>query len=140
MPWYIDPLITGQIQLLEVHVGVDGSRLEPADMAARQYSFTVGEVYIILEIPFGAVGGHTKVGDPYAFTFHTRANAMMSCRVMFRIIATTLLIKLSQCWSCSGPKMPCTRTQDTKSSFLWRLHLSCSRSMLLTVGRIAVLV
>ncbi|XP_029705182.1 uncharacterized protein isoform X2 [Takifugu rubripes] len=60
LPWYINPLISGQVQLLEVHVGINGSRLEPAEVAARQYSLTVGEVYVILDIPFGSVGGHFK--------------------------------------------------------------------------------
>lgn len=44
-------------------MGIDGSRLDPAELAARGYSLTVDNVYIILEIPFGAVGGHVKVSD-----------------------------------------------------------------------------
>lgn len=63
LPRYIDPLISGQVQLLEVHVGINGSRLEPDEVAARKYSLTIGEVYIILEIPFGSVGGHIKASD-----------------------------------------------------------------------------
>lgn len=118
LPWYIDPLISGQVQLLEVHMGINGSRLEPTEVAARQYSLTIGEVYVILDIPFGSVGGHIKVSDPFPFVVNTHANAKLSCRVMFRIISTTHLIKLSRCWSCSGLTMPCTRTRDIKSSFL----------------------
>lgn len=73
LPRYIDPLISGQVQLLEVHVGINGSRLEPAEVAARQYSLTVGEVYVILDIPFGSVGGHFKVSDPFTLMFNTYA-------------------------------------------------------------------
>lgn len=62
LPRHIDPLISsGQFELLEVHMGVDGQRLEPAEMAARQYSLTVNDVHIIIEIPIGAVGGYFKV-------------------------------------------------------------------------------
>lgn len=64
LPQRIDPLISGQFHLLEVHVGIDGVRLDPAEVEARQYSLTVGEVYIVLEIPFGAIGGDIKVGVP----------------------------------------------------------------------------
>lgn len=71
LPWYIDPLTSGQIQLQEVHMGINGSRLEPAEVAARQYSLTVGEVYVILDIPLGSVGGHIKVSDPFTLMFNT---------------------------------------------------------------------
>uniref|UniRef100_A0A3Q3VP17 ZP domain-containing protein n=1 Tax=Mola mola TaxID=94237 RepID=A0A3Q3VP17_MOLML len=61
LPWHIDPLISsGHFQLLEVHMGVAGERLDPAEMAARQYSLTVNEMHVVVEIPVGAVGGHFK--------------------------------------------------------------------------------
>lgn len=43
-------------------MGVDGQRLDVAKMAARRYSMSVNDLYIITEIPIGAVGGHFKVG------------------------------------------------------------------------------
>lgn len=62
LPRHIDPLISsGQFKLLEVHVGVDGQRLEPAELAARRYSLTVNDIHIVIEIPVGAVGGYFKV-------------------------------------------------------------------------------
>ncbi|KAM3603292.1 uncharacterized protein V6R79_020033 [Siganus canaliculatus] len=61
LPRHIDPLVSsGQIKLLEVHVGVDGQRLDPAETAARKYSLTVNDLYVILEIPVGAAGGYFK--------------------------------------------------------------------------------
>uniref|UniRef100_A0A3Q3KDK6 ZP domain-containing protein n=1 Tax=Monopterus albus TaxID=43700 RepID=A0A3Q3KDK6_MONAL len=61
LPWHIDPLISsGQFKLLEVHMGVDGQRLDAAEMAARQYSMSVSGAYVIIEIPIGAVGGYYK--------------------------------------------------------------------------------
>lgn len=62
LPRHIDPSISsGQFKLLEVHMGVNGQRLEPAEMARRRYSLTVNDVYIITEIPIGADGGYFKV-------------------------------------------------------------------------------
>ncbi len=62
LPKHIDPLISsGQFKLMEVHMGVNGERLDTAEMAARQYSLTVNDIYIIVEIPVGAVGGNFKV-------------------------------------------------------------------------------
>ncbi|XP_059212870.1 uncharacterized protein LOC131991429 [Centropristis striata] len=61
LPRHLGALISsGPVQLLEVHMGVDGERLDGAKMAARQYSLSVNDVHIILEIPVGAVGGHFK--------------------------------------------------------------------------------
>ncbi|XP_034554945.1 uncharacterized protein LOC117823812 [Notolabrus celidotus] len=61
LPRHLDPLISsGQFHLLEVHMGVNGQRLEPPEMAARGYSMSVNDDYIIVEIPVGAVGGHMQ--------------------------------------------------------------------------------
>lgn len=59
---HIDPLIaSGHFKLLEVHMGVDGQRLDAAEIAARQYSLSANDVHIVIEIPVGAVGGYFKV-------------------------------------------------------------------------------
>lgn len=42
-------------------MGINGQRINPAEMAARQYSVSVKDKYIIIEIPVGAVGGYFKV-------------------------------------------------------------------------------
>lgn len=71
LPRHIDPLIySGQFKLLEVHMGVDGQRLEPPEIAARRYSLTVNDVYIIVEIPIGAVGGYFKVSSTTNYLFN----------------------------------------------------------------------
>ncbi|XP_070781578.1 uncharacterized protein [Enoplosus armatus] len=74
LPRHIDPLISsGQFKLLEVHVGVDGQRLDAAEMAARRYSLSVGDVHVVVEIPVGAVGGYFKshVQDDQYLTSYT---------------------------------------------------------------------
>ncbi|XP_071324078.1 uncharacterized protein [Trachinotus anak] len=61
LPRHIDPLISsGQFKLLEVHMGVDGHRLDAAEMAARRYSLFINDMHIVIEIPVGAVGGSFK--------------------------------------------------------------------------------
>ena len=62
LPRHIDPLISsGQSKLLEVHMGIDGQRLDAAEMAARQYSLSINDLHIVIGIPVGAVGGYFKV-------------------------------------------------------------------------------
>ncbi|XP_036943052.1 uncharacterized protein LOC119012925 [Acanthopagrus latus] len=73
LPRHIDPLVSsGQFRLLEVHMGVDGQRLDPAEMAARGYTLSVNDVYIVVEIPIGAVGGYFKshVQDDHYYTYY----------------------------------------------------------------------
>lgn len=50
-------------------MGVNGQKLEPAEMAARRYSLTVNDVYIVVEIPIGAVGGYFKVSGAELFPY-----------------------------------------------------------------------
>lgn len=70
LPRHIEPLISSsQFKLLEVHVGVDGQRLDPAEMAARRYSLSVTDLHVILQIPVGAVGGYFKVSGTEVYVF-----------------------------------------------------------------------
>ncbi|XP_077443991.1 uncharacterized protein LOC144064950 [Stigmatopora argus] len=58
LPTRIDPLISsGQFRLLEVHMGVDGKRLDSTKMAAQHFNMTVDDMYIVLHIPIGAPSG-----------------------------------------------------------------------------------
>ncbi|XP_049613172.1 uncharacterized protein [Syngnathus scovelli] len=58
LPTRIDPLISSsQFRLLEVHIGVDGRRLNADELSARRYNVTVDNMYIMVQIPIGAPGG-----------------------------------------------------------------------------------
>ena len=62
MPRHIDPLISADgFKLLEVHMGVNGQRLDADEMAARQYALIINDVHIITTIPVGAIGGYMTV-------------------------------------------------------------------------------
>ncbi|XP_061668544.1 uncharacterized protein LOC133496695 [Syngnathoides biaculeatus] len=58
LPMRIDPLISSEkVRLLEVHFGVDGRRLDAAELSARHYNLTVDDIYVVVQIPIGAPGG-----------------------------------------------------------------------------------
>ncbi|XP_030577378.1 uncharacterized protein LOC115774309 [Archocentrus centrarchus] len=58
LPQRIDPLISSsRVQLLEVHMGINGQRLDPAQISAR---LSADDSYIIVQIPVGANGGYFK--------------------------------------------------------------------------------
>lgn len=42
-------------------MGVDGQRLTAAEVAAKQYSVSVDDKFVIITIPVGALGGSSKV-------------------------------------------------------------------------------
>nr|XP_019963154.1 PREDICTED: uncharacterized protein LOC109642703 [Paralichthys olivaceus] len=74
LPRHIDPLVSaGQFKLSEVHVGVDGQRLDATEMSARRYSLSVNDIHVVLEIPVGAVGGYFKsrIQDDQYLTYYT---------------------------------------------------------------------
>ncbi|KAG7508964.1 hypothetical protein JOB18_030126 [Solea senegalensis] len=74
LPQHIGPLTSSeQVTLLEAHMGVDGQRVDAAEMAARKYSLTINNVHVIMEIPIGAAGGHFKshVKDDQYHTSYT---------------------------------------------------------------------
>ncbi|XP_056437863.1 uncharacterized protein LOC130374906 [Gadus chalcogrammus] len=76
MPRHIDPLISAdRFKLLEVHMGVNGQRLDAEEMAARQYTLVINDVHIITKIPVGAIGGYMKsaVKDNEYYTSYTIA-------------------------------------------------------------------
>nr|XP_057913633.1 uncharacterized protein LOC131107537 isoform X2 [Doryrhamphus excisus] len=61
LPTRIDPLISsGKFKHLEVHMGIDGKRLDAAEVSARRYNMTVDHMYIAVHIPIGAPGGFFK--------------------------------------------------------------------------------
>jgi len=62
LPRRIDPLIYSKhFRLLEVNMGVDGRKLEATEISARNYSLTLDDLYVIVEIPIGAAGCQIKV-------------------------------------------------------------------------------
>ncbi|KAK5903404.1 hypothetical protein CgunFtcFv8_007187 [Champsocephalus gunnari] len=71
LPRRIAPLICPKhFRLLEVNMGVNGRKLEASEISARNYSLTLDDLYVIVEIPIGAAGCQIKshVQDGQYFT------------------------------------------------------------------------
>lgn len=62
MPYRITPLLDGPFKVVEMHMGINGQRLDKAQMSARGYKLATTEFHIIVEIPLGAPDGYYKVG------------------------------------------------------------------------------
>lgn len=61
VPLHITPLVSLEVEILEVHMGVNGRRLTPEEMESRNYAVTFNESHVIVEIPIGAADGYYKV-------------------------------------------------------------------------------
>lgn len=62
VPYRVTPLVDGSFKVLEMHMGINGQRLDKAQMATLGYRLATTEFHIVIEIPIGAPDGYYKVG------------------------------------------------------------------------------
>lgn len=62
VPRRVTPLIDGSFKILEMHMGINGKRLDKSQMAARGYTLSTTDFHIVIEIPVGSPDGYYKVG------------------------------------------------------------------------------
>lgn len=62
IPRRITPLIDGSFKIVEMHMGINGQRLDKSQMATRGYTLSAREFHIVIEIPIGSPDGYYKVG------------------------------------------------------------------------------
>ncbi|KTG32400.1 hypothetical protein cypCar_00038644 [Cyprinus carpio] len=60
VPLHITPLMSLEVEILEVHMGINGRRLTPDEMESRNYAVTFKESHVVVEIPIGASDGYYK--------------------------------------------------------------------------------
>lgn len=61
-PLHLTPLMSSEVEILEVHMGIDGRRLTSEEMSSRNYGMIFTESHVVVEIPIGDPGGYYKVG------------------------------------------------------------------------------
>lgn len=60
VPLHITPLVSSDVEISEVHLGINGRRLTPAEMASHNYTMTFTDSHIVVQIPIGAPDGYYK--------------------------------------------------------------------------------
>lgn len=50
-----------KFKIVEMHMGINGQRLDQSQMAARGYTLSTTDLHIIMEIPVGSPDGYYKV-------------------------------------------------------------------------------
>lgn len=61
IPRYITPLLDGRVKILEMHMGINGQRLDKAQLVSRGYALSSTEYHIVIELPIGSPDGYFKV-------------------------------------------------------------------------------
>ncbi|XP_068433145.1 zona pellucida protein AX 1 [Clinocottus analis] len=64
VPRRVTPLVDGSFEILEMHMGINGKRLDRSQMAARGYTLSTTDFHIVIEIPVGSPDGHYKSHAP----------------------------------------------------------------------------
>ncbi|KAM8832949.1 uncharacterized protein AB9W97_003803 isoform 2-T2 [Spinachia spinachia] len=60
IPRRLTPLVDGSFEVLELHMGINGKRLDRSQMATRGYTLSTTHHHIVIEIPVGSPDGHFK--------------------------------------------------------------------------------
>uniref|UniRef100_A0A8C3GAS4 Zona pellucida protein AX 1 n=1 Tax=Cyclopterus lumpus TaxID=8103 RepID=A0A8C3GAS4_CYCLU len=64
VPRRVTQLVDGSFEILEMHMGINGKRLDRSQMAARGYMLSATDFHIVIEIPVGSPDGHYKSHAP----------------------------------------------------------------------------
>nr|XP_033935380.1 uncharacterized protein LOC117443598 [Pseudochaenichthys georgianus] len=64
VPRRVTPLLDGRITVSEMHMGINGQKLDRSQMAARGYTLSTTDFHIVVEIPVGSPDGYYKSHAP----------------------------------------------------------------------------
>ncbi|XP_010739022.3 uncharacterized protein LOC104926782 [Larimichthys crocea] len=70
VPRRLTPLMDGSFKILEMHMGINGQRLDKSQMATRGYTLSTTDFHIVVEIPVGSPDGYYKSHAP-DYQYHT---------------------------------------------------------------------
>ncbi|XP_063758791.1 LOW QUALITY PROTEIN: uncharacterized protein LOC134877272 [Eleginops maclovinus] len=64
VPRRVTPMLDGSITVTEMHMGINGQRLDRSQMATRGYTLTTTDFHVVVEIPVGSPDGYYKSHAP----------------------------------------------------------------------------
>ncbi|XP_072218677.1 uncharacterized protein [Leuresthes tenuis] len=83
VPRRITPLTENKVKIVEMHMGINGQRLEKSQMAARGYSLSTTDFHIVQEIPVGSPDGYYKSHAP-DYQYHVTYTIEPMLEVLWR--------------------------------------------------------
>ncbi|XP_039455438.1 zona pellucida protein AX 1 [Oreochromis aureus] len=107
--WYIPrrmtPLMDGTFRIVEMHMGINGQRLDRSQMAARGYTLSTTDFHIVAEIPVGSPDGYYKSHAP-EYQYHVTYTVEPMLEVLWRADGTQNDIKYKVLFPITTPLMP----------------------------------
>ncbi|GAA6228834.1 uncharacterized protein LOC108895977 [Lates japonicus] len=83
VPRRVTPLVDGNFKILEMHMGINGQRLDKSQMAARGYTLSTTDFHIITELPVGGPDGYYKSHAP-DYQYHVTYSVEPMLDVLWR--------------------------------------------------------
>ncbi|XP_024912763.1 uncharacterized protein LOC103380918 isoform X1 [Cynoglossus semilaevis] len=85
--WYVPSRVTtlvdGSVSILEMHMGINGQRLDASQMAARGYTLSQTDFHIAIELPVGSPDGYYKSHAP-DYQYHVTYSVEPMLEVLWR--------------------------------------------------------
>ncbi|XP_071324031.1 zona pellucida protein AX 1 [Trachinotus anak] len=125
IPRRVTPLIDGSFKVLEMHMGVNGQRLDKSQMAARGYTLSATDFHIVIEIPVGAPDGYYKSHAP-DYQYHITYSVEPMLDVLWRADDSqddTRYKVLFPITTPLVPKLPQVKDDTVPEDRVFSLHL-----------------
>ncbi|KAM3602379.1 uncharacterized protein V6R79_003008 [Siganus canaliculatus] len=105
VPRRITPLLDGSFKLQEMHMGINGQRLDKSQMAARGYTLATTDFHIVIEIPLGSPDGYYKSHAP-DYQYHITYSVEPMLEVLWRADKTQDDTRYKVLFPITTPLMP----------------------------------
>ncbi|XP_037305480.2 uncharacterized protein LOC119195015 isoform X2 [Pungitius pungitius] len=105
VPRRLTPLVDGSFEVLELHMGINGKRLDRSQMATRGYTLSTTHHHIVIEIPVGSPDGHFKSHAP-DYQYHITYNVEPMLEVLWRTTDTKDDTRYKILFPITTPFMP----------------------------------
>ncbi|XP_041814190.1 zona pellucida protein AX 1 [Chelmon rostratus] len=105
VPRRVTPLIHGSFKILEMHMGVNGQRLDKSHMATRGYTLSTTDFHIVIEMPVGSPDGYYKSHAP-DYQYHITYSVEPMLEVLWRADNTQDDTRYKVLFPITTPLMP----------------------------------
>ncbi|XP_037541818.1 zona pellucida protein AX 1 isoform X2 [Nematolebias whitei] len=105
LPRRVTPLLDGKVKTVEMFMGINGLRLDKAQMAARKYSLTTTDFHIVVDIPVGSPDGYYKSHAP-DFLYHITYSVEPMLEMLWRADDTQDDTRYKVLFPITTPPMP----------------------------------
>ncbi|XP_053192910.1 zona pellucida protein AX 1 [Scomber japonicus] len=105
VPRRMTPLIDGSFKVLEMHMGINGQRLDKSQMAARGYTLSATDFHIVIELPVGSPDGYYKSHAP-DYQYHVTYTVEPMLEVLWKVDKSQEDIRYKVLLPITTPLMP----------------------------------